>query len=55
MAGYGDEAYVSTSNGRASAIGFVGNDLRAVDVSGPGVDAATLRDLALRVLDLAVR
>ncbi len=55
VAGYGGEAYVSTSAGRASAIAYVGNDLYAVDVSGPGVDTASLRGLALQVLDLAVR
>jgi hypothetical protein len=55
--GYGDEAYASSTDGRASAFAFVGEDLYAADVvaDGTGATAGELRSLALVMLDLALR
>lgn len=54
--GFGDEAFVSTDEGRASAVAFVGDDLYAVDVvaDGTGATEADLRDLCLQLLGLAL-
>jgi hypothetical protein len=54
--GYGDEAFASTSNGRASAFAFAGDDLHAADVVADGTDAtaADLRALCLQLLQLTL-
>lgn len=54
--GYGDEAFASFADGRASAFAFVGDDLYAADViaDGTGAAEADLRDLCLQLLDLAL-
>ena len=54
--GYGDEAFVSSDEGQASALAFVGNDLYAADVVAPGTGAteAELRGLCLQLLRLAL-
>lgn len=54
--GYGDEAFASTSPGRASAFAFVGDDLYAADVVADGTDATDtdLRDLCLQLIELAL-
>ncbi len=56
LAGYGDEAFASFTDGRASAFAFVGDDLFAADVIADGTDAseADLRDLCLQLLDLSL-
>lgn len=52
--GFGDEAYASTTDGRASAFAFLGDDLYAVDVvaDGTGATEAEVRGLCLQLLDL---
>lgn len=54
--GYGEEAFTSTSDTRASAFAFVGNDLYATDVVADSTNTteADLRDLCLQLLDLAL-
>ncbi len=54
--GYGDQAFVSSDDGQASAFAFVGNDLYAADVVAPGTGAAEadLRALCLQLLRLAL-
>jgi hypothetical protein len=54
--GYGDDAFVSSDDGQASAFAFVGNDLYAADIVAPGTGAieADLRDLCLQLLRLAL-
>ncbi|MEA2828437.1 MAG: hypothetical protein QOG43_2876 [Actinomycetota bacterium] len=54
--GYGDEAFVSTDDGQASAFAFAGDDLYAADVVAPGTGAAEadLRNLCLQLLRLAL-
>ena len=54
--GFGDEAFASTGNGRASAFAFSGDDLYAADVVANGTDAAEgdLRNLCLQLLELAL-
>lgn len=54
--GYGQEAFASTSDSRASAFAFVGDDLYAADVVADGTNAtaADLRDLSLQLLGLAL-
>jgi hypothetical protein len=54
--GYGDEAFVSSSDSRVSAFAFVGDDLYAADVIADGTNAtaADLRDLCLQLLELAL-
>ena len=54
--GYGDEAFVSSDDGQASAFAFVGNDLYAADVVAPGTGAteADLRALCLQLLRLTL-
>lgn len=51
--GYGDDAYLSSAPGRASAIAFVGNDLYAADVVADGADD-DLSSVCLGVLRLAL-
>ena len=54
--GYGDEAFVSSDDGQASAFAFVGGDLYAADVVAPGTGAteADLRALCLQLLRLTL-
>ena len=56
LAGYGDEAFVSSDDGQASAFAFVGSDLYAADVVAPGTGAteADLRALCLQLLRLTL-
>jgi hypothetical protein len=53
---YGDEDFASFDDGRVSAFAFVGDDLYAADVvaDGAGATEAELRDLCLRLLELAL-
>ncbi len=51
--GYGDEAYLSTQPGRASAFAFVGDDLYAADVVADGA-TDDLQALCLEVLALTL-
>ena len=52
----GDEAFVSSDDGQASAFAFVGSDLYAADVVAPGTGAteADLRALCLQLLRLTL-
>lgn len=54
--GYGDEAFRSSTGGRASTFAFVGDDLYAADVvaDGTGATEAELRELCLRLLELTL-
>lgn len=54
--GYGQEAFASTSDGRASASAFVGDDLYAADVVADGTNAtaADVEELCLQLLGLAL-
>jgi hypothetical protein len=54
--GFGDEAFSSRAEGRASAFAFVGDDLYAADVVADGAAPAEagLLDLCLDLLDLVL-
>jgi hypothetical protein len=50
----GNEAFVSTTAGRASAFAYAGDDLYAADVVADGAAEAELRALCLQLLELAL-
>lgn len=54
--GFGDEAFQSTSGGRASAVAFLGDDLYAADVVADSTNTTDdeLRTLCLQLLELAL-
>ena len=54
--GYGDEAFVLSDDGQASALAYVGDDIYVADVVAPGTGAteADLRALCLQLLRLTL-